>query len=55
MKPTPNENKTRHGAAFGDTFAWLFAAFQVIGPILLVLVTAIALAYAGIHLLFLRR
>ncbi len=38
----------------GDTLAWLCAAFQVIGPVLLVLILVILLAYGLIHLLFLR-
>ncbi len=38
----------------GDTFAWLLAAASVIGPILLILVAAVSIAYGLIHLFFLR-
>ena len=38
----------------GDTFAWLLAAASVIGPILLILVASVSLAYGLIHLFFLR-
>ena len=44
----PNANRP-----FGDTFAWLVVAFQVLGPVLLALVVIITLVYALIHLLFL--
>ena len=42
------------GRQSGDTAAWLCAALQVIGPILLLLILTIVLAYGLIHLAFLR-
>ncbi len=44
----------KSGRQSGDTAAWLCAALQVIGPILLLLILAIVLAYGLIHLAFLR-
>ena len=41
-------------SARSDTFAWLFAAVQVIGPILVVLILSVVLAYSLIHFVFLR-
>ncbi len=40
--------------AAGDTLAWLCAAFQIIAPVLLVLIVVILLAYGVIHFLFFR-
>ncbi|MCA1755053.1 MAG: hypothetical protein LC641_10220 [Spirochaeta sp.] len=41
-------------AARTDTFAWLIAAVQVVGPILAVLILSVVLAYSVIHFAFLR-
>jgi hypothetical protein len=38
----------------GDTFAWLWAAFQVVAPFVLALIGVILLAYGLIHVLFFR-
>ncbi len=54
-RPTgPNRRERNAPRRGGDTLAWLCAAFQVIGPVLLVLILVILTAYGLIHLLFLR-
>lgn len=40
--------------ARGDTFAWLIAAVQVVGPVLAGLILSVVLAYSLIHFIFLR-
>lgn len=37
-----------------DTLAWLMAALQVVGPVLLLLILSVLATYGVIHLLFLR-
>ncbi|TVR02703.1 MAG: hypothetical protein EA403_08260 [Spirochaetaceae bacterium] len=59
-RPRPDRCARASGAhnsdnpRFGDTFAWLLAAASVVGPILLILIAAVSLAYGLIHLVFLR-
>ena len=52
--PRPDGKDEAKPAARGDTFAWLIAAVQLIGPILLVIISVVGFGYALIHLLFLR-
>lgn len=44
--------KAARDSARGDTFAWLVAAAQVIGPILLVITAVAAALYGLLALLF---
>lgn len=49
------KHRPDHGQARqSDTFAWLIAAVQVVGPILAVLILSVVLVYGIIHLVFLR-
>lgn len=49
-----NRRKRKVSRRGGDTLAWLWAALQVIGPVLLVLILVVVLAYGVIHLVFFR-
>ena len=54
MAKRRKERTTSSGSRQSDTFAWLIAAGQVVGPILAVLILSVVLAYGVIHFVFLR-
>ena len=49
---TGDDRDDKARIAQGDTFAWLFAAVQVVGPVLLVLLAIVAIGWGIIALLF---
>jgi hypothetical protein len=50
--PDHRRDPRRNGRA--DTLAWLWAAFQIVAPILVALIVVVLLAYGLFHVLFLR-
>jgi len=49
-----SDSAGRKPAGQSDTFAWLIAAVQVVGPVLAALILSVVLVYGIIHFVFLR-